>query len=139
MLGQGWHSFWMGGGCFHHLTHLNVGSLSSASLISVSRVTAQLLCVLMWLCLTRVERKEGHPAQSVQVPALPRGVVCGVLAPDTGRSPSVLPSPTVLWQGRACITQGFSRSLLIMAFCKCPMVFLSLNRVFLCFPICTLI
>lgn len=56
--------FGMGGGCFHHLTRPNIGSLSSASSVSVSRLPLSLcVCTRVDMFNKIMARKEGHPAQ----------------------------------------------------------------------------
>lgn len=119
----------MGSGCFHHFRHLNTGSFPLLTQSLFLELPLSLCaCPQTEMFYKIIERKEGHAAPSIQV--MPSALPAQSWLQTLAGGPSEPPSPT-LYCGQACIIQGFSPSLLIMAFCKCPVLFLFLNQVFL--------
>lgn len=142
----------MGSGCFRfcHFCHLNTDRSLLAQSLFLELPLSLCACTQVEMFNKIVERKAGHPALSVQVQVMPcapsaSAVRCAQFWVQTlGVACLCQPTPTlsVQWPGRACAIQGFSPSVLIMGFCKRPVVFLFLNQVFFffyVFPICTLI
>lgn len=133
----------MGSDCFHPFPHLNTGSFPLLTQSLFLELPLRLrVCTRVDMFNKTVERKEGHPALSVQAQVMDgcsvlcqHGVVHLVLAPDAGRGLSVPPSPTLCCgQAVPALSKAFfSPSLLIMVFCKCLVVFLFLNQVFFFF------
>lgn len=132
----------MGSDCFHHFPHLNTGSfpLLTQSLFLELPLSLR-VCTRVDMFSKIVERKEGHPALSVQVQVM--DALCSASTvwctqswiQTLGVACPCPPSPTLCCgQAVPALPKAFfSPSLLIMVFCKCLVVFLFLNQVFFFF------
>lgn len=85
----------MGSGCFHHFRHLNTGSfpLLTQSLFLELPLSLH-VCAQVEMFNRIVERKEGHPALSLQV------MLCALTAQSWLQTLATPPSPT-LYCGQA--------------------------------------